>query len=368
MSSSDALWRSSLSLTQTRNLSVRERPFARCRFECLAAHATTDRVGLTLLELLVTISLIGLLLSLLLPAVQAAREAARRAQCAANLHQIGLAVHGYVEATNVFPPGLLIGQVDGQYVTLPNLFSPHARILPYLGYAGLCNSLNFEVSAGWINLQPVHSTAVLSRVSLFHCPSDLENFPGGTNYRFCTGAGICTAPGLPTSPDSGTGAFITDTPLGSQDISDGLSHTVFVSERVQGSNDDSRFHPDSDWFWMQNTTPAVPPADDYIAACNTAAAAGISQYSSDSGYSWLGAEYNQTLYNHALPPNSHLPDCGDQITGGVGLFSARSRHRGGVHTLFGDGSVRFVGESISLDVWRALSTRAGGEQVSNDEF
>ena len=146
------------------------------------------RAGFTLIELLVVIAIIAVLISLLLPAVQQAREAARRAQCKNNLKQIGLAVHNYESTHMSFPPGR---------VGYPMVFSAHAAVLPFLDAANMYNLIDFNTAPTFVE-PPVapyarNVTAAMTRVPAYICPSDLEFIPGNsyapTNYVACTGSG-----------------------------------------------------------------------------------------------------------------------------------------------------------------------------------
>jgi prepilin-type N-terminal cleavage/methylation domain-containing protein len=203
------------------------------------------RRGFTLIEVLVVIAIIGLLVALLLPAVQAAREAARRMQCSNNLKQLGLALHGYHDAVGSLPWGE--GPDDW------NNWSAHVMLLPYLEQGGLYNALNFVSYASGDFLLPgspnpagANATAQLTRLAVLLCPSDLDRLtaPHG-HVNYCVNAGN-DRNFAPKSPPSGLFAQAPYCPgtVRFQDVTDGLSQTAAVSERVKGiANDADVYDP-----------------------------------------------------------------------------------------------------------------------------
>ncbi|WP_435008403.1 DUF1559 domain-containing protein [Tundrisphaera lichenicola] len=331
------------------------------------------RAGFTLIELLVVIAIISVLIALLLPAVQAAREAGRRAQCANNLKQIGLALHNYHATHGGFPVGFLYptGAVPAETSPQQYRWSPLAQMAPYLEQANLANSLNFQFplatrpaggSAFWPPY-PANTTAMRTRVAVFLCPSDGAPAPmddsGPTNYAFCSGSG--TNGGNATRAD---GLFILGPSLAIRDILDGSSQTVAASEGLLGIAGPS---------YTQTSPTPVPSAMDravaHVAAgpltddlCRQAGKGWLF----NKGAAWFDGNYLNTLYSHHVPPNSPDPDC---ITyHDPGWKAARSRHPGGALSLFADGHAAFIKDSVNLLVWRAISTRNLGEAVSADSF
>jgi prepilin-type N-terminal cleavage/methylation domain-containing protein len=310
--------------------------------------------GFTLVELLVVISIIGALVSLLLPAVQAAREAARRAQCQNNLRQLGLALHNYEAVQRAYPPG--------RGAPLPRIFSVLAYLLPHVEQANLHDRIDFLSAPTDFNVGTViHSGAANREIAntplpFLQCPSDgggprlagMET--GATNYSACAGSGQL---------DYGTilradGMFYLNSWTRHADVTDGLSHTVAMSERtlgpglgasVQGQAALSR--------WMLEVPMGQEPS---VANCQAL----IGAPNPYRGGRWLLGNYGNTLYNHFNPPNSDAVDCMN-VQQQKGAMAARSYHTGGVHTLFGDSSVHFTSDHIDLGVWQALATRSGGE-------
>ncbi len=331
------------------------------------------RKGFTLIEILVTISIIGILAGLLLPAVQAAREAARRARCASNLRQIGLALHSYHASHQSFP----IYVSDYRRMTLVNgayvrPYSPLCHILPYLEQTALYDSINFEMET-WpekgssllgSDPYPANRTAREVSVSLFLCPSDaltLE-YPRGSSYRGNTGVG----PGVATTaetPDSGNGFYSFPDVTRAESFPDGLAHTVAYSERLLGTGRESPRRAERE---LGDLT-AYPDgmygdADHALDRCRLIARlAGPKR--DDAGHSWFYSEKDHTAYCHAQEPNGRIADAIDLRDPRWGIVTARSWHRGGVNALMADGGVRFVSEGIHRRVWRGMGSRNGGELV-----
>ncbi len=327
------------------------------------------RDGFTLIELLVVIAIVCLLIALLLPAAQAAREAARRSSCLNNLRQIGIATQSYHDGNGSFPPPLT--QLND--ITYGGYFSILSRLLPQLDQGPAFNSINFTCGT-WpttaLSVYPggnistpnnMNSTIMNTSMTVFLCPSDGGAFEqSGANYRGNTGVGP-EAGTTAEYPDSGNGIFPEIGPVRMSQVTDGLSHTAAVSERVRGSDRPGSLNPDRDIYQMP---PVVFTADDLLKGCSVAARPDNHYGSVASGKNWFWTGRDQTLYNHAQTPNGRIPDC---AYGGAlpmqDMSTARSRHLGGVNLLMGDGSTRFASETMALPVWRALGTRNGGELV-----
>ncbi len=335
--------------------------------------------GFTLIELLVVIFVIATLIALLLPAVQSARGAARRAQCLNNLKQIGLACHSYVSSHGCFPPGRTLG-FDPRYMNPSVPCKPwiadksfHVRLLPQLEHTSLYNAVNHGVSI----YAPENSTLWSTSVGIFACPDDpASGFPRqgtpeeklnrlgtssgsmttivSTSYAGCHGAEVTTALpefelGCRVSPERAARAngLITDHWMVSLSmVADGLSNTILVMEKSVAS-----LRPlDERW-----------PDEGYF---------------KQSGW-WFSGDWADTLATTYYPLNSYrfvTPE--DKY---AWSWSASSHHPGGCNVLMGDGSGRFIRETIqswSLDletgvpsgragVWQSLGTRNGGEVLGD---
>lgn len=337
------------------------------------------RRGFSLIEMMVVVGLISILIGLLLPAVQSARAAARQAHCRSNLRQIGLALHAYHESNNSFPIAInsIVARVapGRNRMAYAGYYSFHTRLLPALDQAALFNSINFlsgttpPRSINYPPLKPeevagnaVNSTASQAAVAVFLCPSDGGPFgSSGNNYWGNVGVGVNPSRSY-LHPDSGNGFLAEVSSTSAASIRDGLSHTAAFSERLRGSNQHP-LNPGRDFWSLQSGL--VGTADDLIVACRIA---GRAEYDREgyaaAGDSWFWAGRDRTYYNHAQAPNGAVPDC---LIGAFrpppGMATARSLHPNGVHTLMGDGSVRFVSGSIAPAVWRGLGTRNGLELV-----
>ncbi len=333
------------------------------------------RAAFTLIETLVVICIVALLAGLLMPAVQAARESARRLQCQNNLHQLGIAVAGYHADHNCYPVNdttkFAYRQKDGSdAIVYEGMFSLHARLLPYLDLRAVYNAINFEVGSGLSSLvdRPstgtgvtVNATASGAKVAVFLCPSDFGILDAtGNNYRGNVGIGPSGA-ASPEYRDSGNGLFQDVTLTSAAYVTDGLSHTTAFSERLRGSGGQPRPSPERDYWPMPGY---VQSGDELLRGCQLAAHKGSSPTITRGGAGWFitGREY--TLYSHTQPPNGVVPDCLlPNMRIPFGMSTARSWHLGGVNALMGDGSNRFVIDSIDPAVWRGLGTRNGGELV-----
>jgi len=324
------------------------------------------RRGFTLIELLVVIAIIAVLIALLLPAVQAAREAARRIQCTNNLKQVGLALHTYESATSSFPSGR---------TNYPNMWSSLAMLLTTMEGNPLFNAINFTFppfdlsGSGGLTNAP-NSSVVSSALGVYLCPSDgtvrvVPNF-GGTNYVACAGTGANTIP-LGSFKASTTGlqpdgVFYDTSQVRIASITDGLSGTVAFSETIKGNGQDSTGTLPQDRLRQFAEFTASSSAPLSTATCFTP-----TQWTGDRGREWARGSFIMSAYNHYYTPNSSTPDCTNSGRAAA-LTAARSLHPGGVNTLFCDGHVQFVKNSVNQANWWALSTRAGGEVISSDAF
>ena len=295
-----------------------------------------SRTGFTLIELLVVIAIIAILIGLLLPAVQKVREAAARMQCANNLKQIGLALHGYHDRANAFPPGYYDLAPWPQNDQGPG-WGWASYILADLEQGNLQRQINYAQSVG---ASPASVRTTFLKV--FQCPSDPNsantfavNDGGGNNWQLAHGSYVaCNGnDGVDdnTTPPH-TGAFVRGVRgFRFADISDGTSNTFFVGERCTTMSMST---------WVGAVTNAQDPS--------------VRSPGDFSGASAL-------VLGHCGP---HLPNDGI-VTDADALSSGQAA---GVQFLFGDGSVRMIGNTIGQTVYDALATRAGGEVVGGNDF
>lgn len=325
----------------------------------------SPRAGLTIVETMVAMSIVSLLAALLIPAVQVARESARRTQCSNNLREILLACGAHESALREFP--YTAQQYIGADKQMHPPCAPHARLLPYLEQEPAFAQIDFDdypLDLSVMAPSSVHNAGLLHLpVSVFRCPSD-SGAPGANNYRACMGFGpgiftsaettICTDPG------NGAGAFVNGRAMKAAEFLDGLSTTVMFSERVVGSR--GAYRPYSDYLVSLADICTVADA---VSICGALPAGG--PHDGYGGATWLFGGWRQTWYNHLLTPNCSIPDCNAgpiSSGGGSGAYTARSYHPGGVNSAMADGSARFVSENVDALVWRAISTRRGGEARS----
>jgi prepilin-type N-terminal cleavage/methylation domain-containing protein/prepilin-type processing-associated H-X9-DG protein len=298
----------------------------------------TQRNAFTLVELLVVIAIIGILVALLLPAVQMAREAGRRASCNNNLKQIGLAMQNYHASFNAFPVA------RNPY---PLVHSSLSRLLPFCEQANVQNLIDYKLPLS----APANVLASQQAISIFICPSDGASgrvptlIDAGSNYVANNGSGT-VGYGLIASGD---GVF-TQANQGFRSLTDGSSNTAAFSESLLGLGTATGQNPRLEVLEIPGGGDTTP------AAC--ASASGV--WSGKRGGKWIDGHFGNTLYNHFYTPNPTQWDCGNG-SHNKGLSTARSYHPGGVCILFCDGSVRFAMNAVDLNVWRAASTRSGGE-------
>jgi prepilin-type N-terminal cleavage/methylation domain-containing protein/prepilin-type processing-associated H-X9-DG protein len=313
------------------------------------------RRGFTLVELLVVIAIIGVLVAILLPAIQAARESGRRTSCINNLKQIGVALQNCHDVQKTFPPG--------RGAPPPKIFSALAYLLPYVEEANLQGMIDLSqapttvVVAGVPHSGARNAAAAAMTVPLLQCPSDVAfgRVPGstfgGTNYAANAGSG--TLNGGTLNPSDGV--FFLNSSVAFQHISDGSSHTAAFGERMLGTGQPTMVLPPGQaGFYILELSNSVS------VDAKTCAAPSSGTWYSQRGAKWILGNYGNSLYNHFYPPNATEWDCMNQPQQ-KGLLTARSNHPGGVNLLLCDGSVRFVVDGIDLDVWRAAATRAAGE-------
>ncbi len=320
------------------------------------------RTGFTLIEMLVVIGILLIVIGLTLPAVQSAREAARRSACANNLRQMASALAHFEADHGAFPSATryqYIGPTRYQFSDT----SVHATLLPYLEEQPLFSSINFMIPFQEPdNLTAENMTAATRSVAVFLCPSDpyQDADPLGCNsYRANMGLGDWTIVPVGNPPQPGkqyveSGAFtVNGTPVPASSFRDGLSNTISLSEKSIGSGAGS-YSSIRDWIDVA-PTPIPVSADDWVAVCTESYASQQGRTSAGRGWMFYGAVY--TSFMLSAPPNSRIPDCGILSGNGMGVFAARSAHPGGVNAAMADGSVRWFASGVNPAVWRSLGTR-----------
>jgi prepilin-type N-terminal cleavage/methylation domain-containing protein/prepilin-type processing-associated H-X9-DG protein len=343
------------------------------------------RGGFTLIELLVVIAIIAVLIALLLPAVQGAREASRRIQCSNNLRQISLALHNYLTVYDVFPPGRVRLRVDYE----GRCFSTFTQILPQLEQVATFNSINFSLNSDDENDIDLgggqNATVRYNVVASLLCPSDFDQkvwVPRApTNYLVNTGTTYPISP-FCVSKLPITGIFFDNSSIRIADITDGTSQTVAVSETIKSENGGPETF---DWdgrtlstgFLMTRGATNNGGGPELVNYNDQCTGTGLMQLYL-RGSSWILGVPAVTMYNHDRTPNDLRMDCIgglthsrceiDTLDASSLSVSARSRHPGGVNAMLADGSVRFVKNSINLVPWRALGSRNGREVVSANDY
>jgi len=360
------------------------------------------RRGFTLIELLVVIAIIAVLIALLLPAVQSAREAARRAQCVNNLKQLGLAVHNYISQQGTlplgdyFPSGTAFSAkgVQGNGANEWSYGWPVA-ILAQIEQQSLYNAYNFSFS--YIDPGGVlgsNTTVCFTQVAGLVCPSDgagarvdppwgalgyVGNWGGPGEFQ--------TFSGTILSPDWGDTANAPNTnAIGIASITDGTSNTALFSERLIGVNGGQLATPGKSDLSKRGAFPAgvpvtlnnsamgAPTTRALLAACQALppTTTGPTNYNGrlwTVGYPW---NYVVNRYNHVGTPNSMMCYASNSFGGPDGSaqdsIPPTSNHSGGVNVGMADGSVRFIKDSVALQTWWALGTRAMGEVISSDSY
>ena len=328
-----------------------------------------NRRAFTLVELLVVIAIIGVPVALLLPAVQAAREAARRAQCSNHLRQIALAIHNYEGTTGVLPASTIVN-LNTTSTTNNLAWGIHGRILHFIEPGNLYDKVDIT--------QPWDFQAAIDglKIPIYGCPSDPGAFrlrdPGGgkvklypTSYGFNMGTWFVFNP---TTRQGGDGAFYPNSHLRMADFLDGTSNTVLAAE-VKG--------------WQPYTRNGGPPAttipNDQTTASTYVASGG--EYKDTGHTEWPDGRVHHTGFTATLGPNTKVPytASGSLVdadfnswqegrSGSAGqptyaIVTARSFHPGIVQVALLDGSSRAVPNTIDLSVWRSLATRSGGEVI-----
>ncbi|MEZ6122256.1 MAG: DUF1559 domain-containing protein [Planctomycetaceae bacterium] len=340
--------------------------------------------GFTLIELLVVIAIIAILIALLLPAVQQAREAARRTECKNKLKQLGLSMHNYHDVFNKFP-GNEVGCVTAAGGGATNCWegwSGLAMILPYIDQAPLYNMANFGFY--WDSTTaPAAQNRTVSRTFLpaFACPSDpfaRKARTDGAPTSYCLSAGPSSSWHL--SMNHNPGVFSRESSVGIRDIIDGTSNTVMASEVAVGTNTGIRTHVSyrnnaagdlntatgtTNGRRFSNSAANITAIKTYYDACAAGVAgATFNGDDDDAGRFWASGQVHWgPWFNTLMPPNTPFVCDNDTSVTEVRLKSASSYHTGGVQALLCDGSVKFVSENIDHGTWIAVGTRLDGETI-----
>ena len=340
------------------------------------------RSAFTLIELLVVIAIIAVLIALLVPGVQKVREAANRLQCSNNLKQIGLAMHNYLDTFRTLPPNGIYA-FDGSKVTQTSPWSALSRILPYIEEENLFRSIDFTTP---YSQQPGITS---KRVTTYMCPSERNDNGSGTdpvygnkNWTLNYGVNLGTwrvAVKTSSGIEGGDGAFRPNRGFGTAEFLDGMSNTLAMAEVKSYTNKFSGA-PTTVTF---PTPPTPPSSPSDLNASPPFGLAGVSLSAFDATkfthQEWVDGKVHETGFTTAFPPNTLVSYVSGGVTYDMDFVSAtetnlgdtcaavtsRSYHAGIVNAMLMDGSVRSFTNSISMDTWRALGTRAGGEVLPN---
>ena len=307
---------------------------------------TRRRAGFTLIELAVVVAIISVLIALLLPAVQSAREAARRAQCSNNLLQLGIAVANYESSFRVFPPGTL--DATGPILETPDSYQFNwiTQILPYMEQKNAYQRLNFNVGI----YQTANLTVRGTAMTILLCPSmargGLSSFGAGSSMNYAATSDYAACHHhieAPIDVDN-KGVFFLNSHLRLDQIDDGLSHTIFLGEKPQFGDE---------LGWASGTGATLR---------NTGSPINLTKKEPTDLAPFVILP-TEDISEHIFDPNAPSNPGGPVVVGGFG-----SRHPHGANFVFGDGSIRFLRNGINLRIYQQLGHRADGEAIGDDQF
>ncbi len=341
----------------------------RYRFErCEAESWRTARGGFSLIELLAVLAIVGILVGLLLPAVQAAREGARRMECASNLRQIMLATQNYLSAHRALPPAVCLAPRGGAW-------SIHARLLPFCEQSQLQNRIDFRFNYSDLVNAPQHADVTKTKIPMFVCPSEIKSEPkvGPNLTHFPTNFGANYGTWFvfdATTRTGGEGAFVVNRPIPTGAILDGMSNTLAFSEVKS--------------FQARLSNSANPNGLGAPIPNSVAALVALGGTFGTTGHTeWVDGKVIETGFTSVFTPNSDvrytnlgIPFSVDFVSKGESLsatvptyaaVTSRSYHVGMVQSAMLDGSVRSVSNQIIPQTWRSMSTRGNGEIIEVTE-
>ncbi|GIW86587.1 MAG: prepilin-type N-terminal cleavage/methylation domain-containing protein [Isosphaeraceae bacterium] len=369
--------------------------------------ARDARRAFTLIELLVVIAIIGVLIALLLPAVQSAREAARRAQCTNNMKQLGLALANYESTHGVYPAAYGTRGFDFSAWGTWGSWSPQSQLLPFLEMVPTYNAINFGLFSHGDNGRQANETAITTRVSSFLCPSSplpIGTYYGrvrpGNTYFASVGGSFNWIGNMAAGRPNGifmlggsANEWEKTTPITIAAVTDGTTNTVAFGEWRLGDFNDRKLSIPQDVVNLRQNAPGISdywgnplavmpdgaiPFQQWLDLC-----AGFAPASTQGSEPWrtnmsyLGQAWNQgmfgwTLGNTLLPPNSRYPNCRTCAWDGdwdcPGMYTFSSFHPGGCNAAFADGSVRFIKSTADrLIIW-AIGSRDQGEAISQESY
>lgn len=363
--------------------------------------------GFTLIELLVSIGIIGILIAILLPAVQVARASARRMQCSNNLHQIGIALHVYHDSVGSFPTTITgPGQEEDDGSILTGFYSWHAMLLPQLELGNLFSSIDFDVAmaetsdrittASGLQYEPKftfdhpNAEAASTIVPVFLCPSDQyqdndvmgffgvapDSYAGNVGWPAYS-TGIHGARETPAKHNGFFGLLNPSTPadwhttnVRIAQFTDGLSNTVAVAERriTSATTYEELVSEDDSVQSFCAGSVGYPRTQAELVSYGSSVPSPDISYSKYHGRSWIsGAPLTAPTYMHVFPINGRNAHLYGGEGDGNNLVTPSSQHPGGVNVLMGDGHVRFVKDQIDIEIWWAMGSRDGDDHVELEQ-